>query len=262
MSNKAHVLLANRTEQALLDEKGGILTSAERRERNRLFRAVHNGDFSDAEEDFVPVSKYNIPYCLKNLYLLPNTSERKKDKSIPAHLQDQWEKDRAKKAEYKRARKQAKLEAAADALAAKKVGKKGRKAMLSAAKFDPSITVPERIIDMITVEQQVRRFLSNLGGKQTMVLPPMEKESRKQVHELAIAFNLKSQSKGKGSGRYTTLTKTTRSGYAINEAKVSRIVRRGGGGFMAPSGGGKGRGNVTVPRHKEGDEVGKVCGST
>lgn len=189
-------------------------------------------------------------------------SERNKNKAIPANLQDQWDKDRAHKAEIKVLRAQARIDAAADALTPKKGGKKGRKAMRAAAKFDPDIEVPNRVTDMFTVEQQIRRFLENLGGKQTMVLPPMEKESRKQVHELAIAFNLKSASKGKGSGRYTTLSKTTRSGMGINEGKIRRIVKRGGGGsFMSPVfAGGAGRGGGTAPRHKEGDEVGKVCG--
>jgi len=41
-----------------------------------------------------------------------------------------------------------------------------------------------------------------------MALPPMDKEKRKLVHEMAHAFNLKSQSEGRGEGkRYTKLTK-------------------------------------------------------
>jgi hypothetical protein len=183
-------------------------------------------------------------------------TERKKDKAIPPHLQDQWAKDRAKKAEYKRARAQARLEAAADPLSMKKGGKKGRKAMLAAARLDPSIiSIPNRIFDMASLVDQIRRFLHNLGGPHTMALPPMEKEDRKIVHELAVAFNLKSQSKGKGHGRYTTLTKTTRSGVGVNEKKVEKIVRSGRGEW---SGKDKGKNRFMTPKHKEGDEVGKV----
>lgn len=58
------------------------------------------------------------------------------------------------------------------------------------------------------------------------------------VHELANAFSLKSVSKGHGDARYTTLTKTTRSGIQINEKKIGRIVRRGGGADFAGSAGG------------------------
>ena len=183
-------------------------------------------------------------------------SGSKKDK-IPAHLQDQWDRDRAKKAEYKKARAQARLESAADPLSYKKGGKKGRKAMLAAARFDPSISIPGRVVDMVTVEQQIRRFLADIGGNSTMALPPMAKESRKQVHELAVAFNLKSASKGKGDGRYTTLTKTTRSGIRIDERKVRRILTSVN--VLIQPGGGKGRNTVVMPRHRDGDEVGKVC---
>jgi hypothetical protein len=183
-------------------------------------------------------------------------SGRKKYKDVPTHLQDQWNKDRAKKAEYKKARKRARLEAAADPLLPKKGGKKGRKAMLKAAKFDPSISIPERIVDLASLEQQIRRFLDDIGGHSTMVLPPMEKESRKQVHELAVAFNLKSRSKGHGAGRYTTLTKTTTSGSEIDTRKIAKIKKRINGGFMQ---GLSGNGKASIPRHKDGDEVGKVC---
>jgi hypothetical protein len=129
--------------------------------------------------------------------------------------------------------------------------------MLAAAKLDPSITIPERIVNMVTVEQQIRRFLDDIGGKSTMALPPMGKESRKQVHELAIAFNLKSASKGKGDGRYTTLTKTTRSGICINERNVRRIVKNDKV-FIPPGERGKGKNASVMPRHRDGDEVGKV----
>ncbi|KIM75681.1 hypothetical protein PILCRDRAFT_666166 [Piloderma croceum F 1598] len=222
----------------LLDAKGGsVLSSAEREARKRLFQAVQNGEFSDPEQDIGP-------------------TKRKKGMNIPIELQDQWARDRSKKAENKRARAKARLEAAADPLLPKKGGKKGHKAILAAAKLDPSSSIPERVVDMVTLEQQIRRFLADISGKATMVLPPMNKESRKQVHELATAFHLKSQSKGKGDGRYTTLMKTTRSGIAIDERKVGRVVKHGRV-FMQP--GAKGKNAIIMPRHKDGDEVGKAA---
>ena len=137
--------------------------------------------------------------------------------------------------------------------------------MLAAMKVDPTITViPNRVIDMTTLVQQIRRFLADVGGPSTMSLPPANKETRKNVHEMAMAFGLNSQSKGKGNARYTTLIKTSRSGIAIDERKVARIVRRNrsgsgdGGEFVGKNGSGKG-GRVVVPKHREGDEVGKVC---
>lgn len=194
------------------------------------------------------------------------TTERGKNKrnDLPEELQAVWDRDRAKKAENKRLRALARMEAAADPLVRKKGGKKGRKAMLAAARIDPTITpLPNRVVDLPTLVQQIRRFVGDIGGPQTMALPPAEKETRKSMHELAIAFGLKSQSKGKGEGRYTTLAKTTRSGIRVDEAKVAKILRRGGGGggasFVRYGDGGKGRGGgAPVPRHKDGDEVGKV----
>jgi len=135
--------------------------------------------------------------------------------------------------------------------------------MLAAAKLDPTITVlPNRVIDMTTLVQQIRRFLDDLDGPQSMTLPPCNKSTRKLVHELANAFSLKSISKGRGDARYTTLTKTTMSGIRINEKKVGRIVRRGGGQYFGGGGdweGGDRKGKTKMARHKEGDEVGKVC---
>lgn len=93
-----------------------------------------------------------------------------------------------------------------------------------------------------------------------MALPPTNKETRKNVHELAIAFGLKSVSKGKGEARYTTLAKTTRSGVRVDEAKVGKIMRRSGGagarGDSFVDGGGR---SGPMPRHREGDEVGKAA---
>lgn len=193
---------------------------------------------------------------------------------LPDDLKIQWEKDRLKKAAWKKARIEARLIAAADPLSPKKGGKKGRKAMLAVASIDPTITVlPNRIIDMVTLVQQIRRFIDD-EGRQTMALPPTNKATRKNIHDLALAFNMKSISKGHGDARYTTLTKTWKSGLDVNEAKVAKIVRRknfsGDDSFVKKS---KTRGDsfvhdkgkkartgarALVPRHREGEEVGKV----
>ncbi|KAG6818613.1 hypothetical protein H0H93_003443 [Arthromyces matolae] len=186
----------------------------------------------------------------------------------PKLLEDDDDEVIVYKAENKRLRALKRLELAADPLMRKKGGKKGRKAMLAAAKLDPTITVlPNRIIDMTTLVQQIRRFIGDIGGSNTMSLPPTDKETRKNVHEMALAFNLKSVSKGKGDARYTTLSKTTRTGLFVDEKKVAKIVRRsmGGGGYMyggefrgSNTRGGRG-GAVSMPRHKEGEEVGKAA---
>lgn len=172
-----------------------------------------------------------------------------------------------KKAAWKKARTEARLIAAADPLSQKKGGKKGRKAMLAVASLDPTITVlPNRIIDMVTLVQQIRRFIDDDDdeGRQTMALPPTDKATRKNIHDLALAFNMKSISKGKGDARYTTLTKTWRSGLDVDENKVAKIVRRRNfsreDSFVNGKKGKKGRmgAQAHVPRHREGEEVGKV----
>ena len=117
--------------------------------------------------------------------------------------------------------------------------------------------LPNRIVDLVSLEKQIRRFLQDIS-RTTMSLPPAEKETRATVHELALAFNLKSQSKGKEKGRYTTLTKTTRSGVGVNEGKIRAIMRRAtGAGWEGPGGRGKGRAD-NLSKHREGEEVGKV----
>lgn len=228
--------------QDILDENEDILAGRSRKERNRLFRAVRDGDFDEM--------------------MLPAVSKRAKRNSLSAALQAQWDIDRSKKAERKRLREQAKLLVAADPLGKKKGGKKGRKAMLAAARLagDPITVLPNQIMSMLTLEQQIRRFLQTFDGPDEMTLPPMDKSTRKQVHEMANAFNLKSVSKGNGKSRYTTLIKTSKTGrLTINEKKVTRLVRMDRG-WSAPgdwSRGGKGK--VHIPKHQDGDEVGKAA---
>ncbi|EMD33822.1 hypothetical protein CERSUDRAFT_160116 [Gelatoporia subvermispora B] len=232
--------------EELLDDNADILlgNGKTRKQRKKLFRSVRNGEFDhDMYEEMMSPAK------------------RMKDKDIPPELREQWERDRQKKAENKRLRAQARLELAADPLAEHKGGKKGRKAMLAAARLDPSADLPNRVTNLVTLEQQIRRFLDDVGGRETMVLPPASKEMRKRIHELASAFNLKSQSKGSGATRYTTLIKMTRSGIGINEKKVRRILKEADPSWIAPDwdrGRGKGKG-VALPQHREGEVVGKAA---
>ncbi|KAL4073754.1 hypothetical protein J3A83DRAFT_2611447 [Scleroderma citrinum] len=193
------------------------------------------------------------------LDVLPSAKRKKgKDKAsyLPEALQVQWERDRAKKAENKRLRKEARMLAYLDPAAPKKGGKKARK-LIKAAFDQLSQTADQRsgVVDMTTIETLLRKFVANIGGGKTIALPPMTQATRKTVHELAAAFNLKSLSKGSGPGRYITLTKTTRSGI-INEGKVNAVMKRAirGSGRVFN---GQREGRSRVPAHREGDEVGK-----
>ncbi|KAG2120147.1 hypothetical protein DEU56DRAFT_747101, partial [Suillus clintonianus] len=62
------------------------------------------------------------------------------------------------------------------------------------------------------------------------------------------SFNLKSQSKGKGAWRYTTLIKSTKT-RAVDGHKVRNVMKRHGGRFD----------NDKMPRHQDGDKVGKAA---
>lgn len=127
--------------------------------------------------------------------------------------------------------------------------------------MDPNIAViPKRVYNMATLVTQIREYIQDPRIQHSMVLPPMEKYERARVHELATAFNLKSQSKGGGNSRYTTLSKTRFTGTKINEGKVKRLI---GGGDMSfggvPVRGGKGNSTPVMPKQRDGEIVGKVC---
>ena len=145
-------------------------------------------------------------------------------KDLPAELREQWEKDRVKKAKQKNEREIARLEAVLNPLVTKKGGKKSKKAMIAVARLDPSIEIPHRIVDMVSIEQLIRRFLAD-RNKDNMALPACDKSTRKKIHNLATLFGLNSKSKGGGLGRYTTLIKTKRTGKNIDEQKVGRMMR-------------------------------------
>lgn len=133
-------------------------------------------------------------------------------KGIPAGLQSQWEKDRQKKADKKKQRELDRLEAAMSLYPASKKGKgKGKKGKPRFGFEDFDSDDEDRtlgrkrgiqpVTDLGSLNQEIRKFIRD-SGKTTMTLPPMEKFSRKRVHELASCYSLKSQSKGKGRGRF------------------------------------------------------------
>ncbi|KZT04134.1 uncharacterized protein LAESUDRAFT_703719 [Laetiporus sulphureus 93-53] len=224
----------------ILHENRDILNGGGRKAGKKLFQAISDGDFDG--DDFAVMMQ----------------PTRGKDKCAPSTIQDQWERDREKKAENKRKRAQARLEAAADPLAQHKSGKKSRKAMLAAFRLDVSVDMPNRITNLVSLEQQIRRFLDDIE-KVSMALPPADKGTRKKIHALATAFNLKSQSKGSGKTRYTTLFKTTKSGIGINEKKIRNIMKGFDRNWEGPNEG-KGNGKpISLVKHREGEVVGKAA---
>ncbi|KAJ3559295.1 hypothetical protein NP233_g11300 [Leucocoprinus birnbaumii] len=157
--------------QDILDANVDILEGRDRKQKNKLFKAIRNGEFDLDYADIQPARKSKDKY-----------------KDLPPELLDQWELDRQRKAERKHARELEKLIAATE------------------------------------------------------------------------PFTRKKRRKGKGDARYTTLSKTSRSGIGrIDEWKVQKVLRRAGGRSARGDSFGefedrkKGR---TVPKHREGDEVG------
>ncbi|KAH9858987.1 hypothetical protein C2E23DRAFT_746290 [Lenzites betulinus] len=243
------------TIQNLLNENQHMLNAKGLKAQEELFAAIQNGQF-DSDDEFADAM---------------SPAKRGKNKDVPPELRAQWEKDRAKKAENKRKRALERLQLAADPLAPHKGGKKGQKAMLAAARADADADLPHRVVDFAALEQEIRRFLAD-PARTTMPLPPADKETRKRVHELATAFNLKSLSKGAGKARYTTLAKCPRSGLGISERKIRSILQQAQSGhWIAPDfrkGGGKPRESkakgakgdskaASLAHHREGEVVGK-----
>ncbi len=159
---------------------------------------------------------------------------------VPADLYQQWERDRQKKAENKRKRADARRQAMEMEAAGPKI-----KIRLAESTDDDGAGP-----DPYDIEKKIREFVKDIS-KTSLALPPMDKESRKHVHQLATSFKLKSVSKGKGDGRATTLTKTTFTG-VVKEGKLAAQLRQW---ERAKEGEGIGKGGKRV--HREGEEVGK-----
>jgi len=168
----------------------------------------------------------------------------KRSNKIPSHLKSLWERDRTKKAEQKRARRLARIQE--DSLTAKerkKLRKRNKYDLLQAGLADPDNGLLSIDSSLVDLELVVRDFVRDLDGRDALVLPPMDKQTRASIHQLASAFNLKSKSQGKGDGRFTTLFRTSKTGIGIKEWKVEKIIY--------------GTSRRRFSRQKEGDEVGK-----
>ncbi|EHK23229.1 uncharacterized protein TRIVIDRAFT_56172 [Trichoderma virens Gv29-8] len=79
---------------------------------------------------------------------------------------------------------------------------------------------------MSQVADEVKTFLA--GSQETLNLPPMDKRTRKMVHELANKFDIKSKSIGAGEQRRPVLYRTKRTTYkeAAFEQAVMRLKRQ------------------------------------
>jgi hypothetical protein len=173
-------------------------------------------------------------------------------KFISEELREQWERDRAKKAERKRLRELERSAAALDPFGTRKGSKKkkARKARLAAALASP--------MSLEAVVGLMRQFVADIGGARTHPLPPMGQKMRKTVHDLAHAFKLNSKSKSSGAARFTTLTKTAQSGMNVDEKAIARILGQPSSYVTHEGGKGKGRRRAGRIRPRDGEVVGEV----
>ena len=130
-------------------------------------------------------------------------------------LQEQWERDRLKKAERRRLREEQ------------------RKQGLLTKKMKKDKTNGQSL-DLESIEAIMRDLVYDTSYK-SVTLPPLPKEIREQVHRMALAFSLKSKSEGskKKGQKVMVISRSGKTGTSINEFKVSKILkgpRSGGGG--------------------------------
>ncbi|KAJ5885326.1 hypothetical protein N7495_009836 [Penicillium taxi] len=114
------------------------------------------------------------------------------DSELELRLQMAWQTDRNKK----KGRKKEREELRAQGL----LGRNPGNADLN-IKYSKGMNLEELITE-------IRSFL--LSPNTSLSLPPMTKNHRKAVHELATLLNLKSKSTGNGATRFTMLIKTVR----------------------------------------------------
>ncbi|KAH9000020.1 hypothetical protein EDB86DRAFT_3075388 [Lactarius hatsudake] len=171
--------------QDFLGENDDILRAKDRKQRNCIFKAIHNGKFEVVLDDFIDPSAY------------PASSLTAVS---PAH---HCASTRVLFLSYR-------TTAAVDPFALTKMrSNKVHEAARQAA-------AREKVVG------HMWRFVEDFGGAATLSLPPMSRHARKSVHEPASAFNLKGEENS--VARYTRLVKTTLSGVWADERNIALIL--------------------------------------
>lgn len=147
---------------------------------------------------------------------MPPELELLSDEELKATVDDAWRKDRMKKAQKKLEREQLRREGLLGS-----AGRKG-KADLN-AKYPLGMT-------MVEVHQELRIFLQDEGLFERS-FPPLRKEQRKSLHEIAVALNMNSRSQGSGKNRFPIIYKTSRT-EEYSPDMFERIMHASGHGFL------------------------------
>ncbi|PYI21148.1 hypothetical protein BO99DRAFT_86312 [Aspergillus violaceofuscus CBS 115571] len=133
------------------------------------------------------------------------------DSDLEAELLSAWQTDRAKKRSRKQQREQLRSEG-----------------LLGRQTAEPDLRVKyAKGMDTTELKMEIRLFL--LSTKHSLVLPPMAKQQRKLVHELANMLCLTSQSRGKGANRFPIMNKTSRTPGFTQQTipQLERILSKG-----------------------------------
>ncbi|PRQ75781.1 hypothetical protein AAT19DRAFT_12803 [Rhodotorula toruloides] len=205
---------------------------ANRRERNKLFKAISEGNFDDVDlyDDAEDLDDEMIEAMFaeeeERGFGSMSKKQRTKDKSFggafSSTLAAQWDLDRQSKAHKKAERaslRASQTEAEYRDSYRTKGGKKGKKALKAARE------AADQSNDAATVNRRIRHFIVNEIGEQSVSLPPMSKKARIAVHLLAEVYGLKSRSMGKGNSRFPVLERTSKTTViGVSERRVRAIV--------------------------------------
>jgi hypothetical protein len=189
---------------------------------------------------------------------MPPELEALSDDELKNEMLGHWSTDREKKRLKKAEREELRMAGMLGAGVAKK------------GKADLSMKYREGMTT-IQIHEELRVFLQDVT-KTTRSFPPMDKDDRKSLHEIASVLNLKSKSVGAGKNRAPVLYKTNRTA-DYTDAMFNRVTAASNRGFLKnssfkgkkPKGGavpkfqrgGKGRGADTSSTGlKHGDVVG------
>lgn len=151
---------------------------------------------------------------------MPPELEALSDDDLKNEMLGHWSTDREKKRLKKAEREELRMAG----LLGAGVAKKG-KADLS-MKYKQGITTTQ-------IHAELRIFLQDVT-KTTRSFPPMDKDDRKSLHEIASVLNLKSKSVGAGKNRAPVLYKTNRTA-EYTDAMFTRVTDAASRGFFKNS---------------------------
>ncbi|GAA6058013.1 hypothetical protein JCM3770_006646 [Rhodotorula araucariae] len=230
-----------------------------RRERNKLFKAISEGNFDDVDlydealdlDDELVEAMFAEQEEAMAFVGGPSKKQRKKDKTFSgafsAQLAEQWDLDRSKKASRK-AQRAAERAASRDAEFRDSYRDKHQSRGKAGAKM---LTLNGAQNDAAAINTRIRHFIATDLSATSLSLPPMAKKARIAVHLLAEVYGLKSRSLGSGKARFPVLERTSRTTVVgVSERRVRAIVGTADGeheldsDWGGPRGKGKYRGKM------------------